>query len=264
MTDSTIEASSSHVPVMVTAHLAHGYATAHPWGLALDGILAAEIWHTMVADSEATDSAEELPRPGTTPNPPDLPLPLARCTPAAQPDLWHWAATCSQPVGAHRTEIHHRGRYLDHRAIEQLTRTVLPASLPSRSGPYRGRWMPLIVTVCSAVTWSAVGDPDQIRQLLTPIAAIGKKRSHGEGTVTRWDVSPNNWDPHDAAHLHLDGTLGRPCPPTCVADGSHRGAPVRAGLRPPYMHPSRQADLYLPSFLDDLGDPNADGRAVAR
>lgn len=40
-----------HVPVQVTAYLSHGFAAAQPWGIALDGILASELWSDHVATS---------------------------------------------------------------------------------------------------------------------------------------------------------------------------------------------------------------------
>lgn len=110
--------------------------------------------------------------------------------------------------------------------------------------------MPLIVTVCSAVTWSAIGDPEELRRLLQPISAIGKKRGHGEGTVTGWDVTPARRSAWEAAHLHADGNLGRPCPADCLPAELQTPRPSLTGLRPPYMHPSRQAPLHLPAFLD--------------
>lgn len=76
--------------------------------------------------------------------------------------------------------------------------------------------MPLIVTACTAVTWSAIGDPDALRGLLHPINAIDKKRGHGEGTVTGWDVTPVRRPSWEAGHLYADGSLGRPCPADCL------------------------------------------------
>lgn len=249
-TTSTSPTSMSWTALTVTADLPNGYATAHPWGIALDGLLAAQLWQDRITEHPA----DTIPWPSTAADPPDLDLPLARCTPKDAPHLWHWAATCSQPVppagsdGAVETEVHYRSHHLDHRPMEALTGAVLPAALSPRSGMFRSRRMPLIVTICTAVTWSAVGDPDAIARLLKPIAAIGKKRGHGEGAVSRWRIEPSPdrslWE---AAHLHLDGTLGRPTPQQCLPPDHQEGPTLRAGLRPPLMHPSRQHDLYVPT-----------------
>ena len=240
---------TTHTPLLVRARLASGIAQAAPWGIALDGLLAAELW----ADHKAALRAVEQPTPGLfdVPDPVDLPLPLARCT--SPGGLWHWAATCAHPEGRPKLPPDVRtwtGR-TDARALEQLTPT-LPAVLPARQGRYRARRMPLLVTPCTAVAWHAVGDPDAIRALLDGITAIGKKRSSGEGHILAWEVTAApELDPWAAAHLHPDGTLGRPTPGACLTGRAvAHGGRGTAGLRPPYMHPARQHTLHLPALLD--------------
>lgn len=237
--------------LQIRAHLASGIAHAAPWGIALDGLLASQLWAERKANLRA------LAQP-TTPltdlaDPADLPLPLARCT--AGGSLWHWAATCAHPEGKPESsppDIHYWSGDADHRAIEQLV-TTIPSQISIRKGRFRSRRMPLLVTVCSAVTWRAVGDITEVRRLLSPLVAIGKKRSSGEGHVIRWEVEPLDADPWDAGHLHPDRTLGRPTPAACLEG---RGEEIRdsglgtAGLRPPYVHPSRQHTLHLPAFVD--------------
>ena len=108
--------------------------------------------------------------------------------------------------------------------------------------------MPLVVTMCRQVTWQGVGDVEKVRQILLPVAAIGKKRSQGEGRVLAWHVEPTDSDPWESGHLHADGSLGRPALPDCLANRQvpHGGSGV-TGLRPPYRHPSRQHRLLLPA-----------------
>lgn len=232
-----------YLPIRVTAHLSHGFAVAQPWGIALDGLLASQLW-----DDLATQQTD-LPYPSETADPPDLDLPLGRCQPR-DGSPWHWAATCCEPVGQHRTEVRYRHHQLDHNAVAALADHELPAAMPGDQGRYRSRRMPLIVTVCAAVTWSAVGDPTEVRRLLRPIASIGKKRSHGEGVVTHWDVTIDQRDRWEAGHLHRNGTLGRPSPGGCLPDHLRETTPALAGIRPPYMHPSRRTSLHLPAPLD--------------
>jgi CRISPR type IV-associated protein Csf3 len=238
------------VPLRVRARLATGIAQAAPWGIALDGLLAAEAW----ADRKASLRAAGTPSPALadTADPEDLDLPLARCA-AAGPGLWHWAATCAFPEGR-ATELpdvrYWTGRP-DERAAGQAA-AALPAIISARQGRYRARRMPLLVTVCASVTWYAVGDPDVIARTVASLMAIGKKRGCGEGQVLSWEVQPlpgvSVWE---AGHLHPDGTLGRPCPPACLAGHpAVAGLQATAGLRPPYMHPARQHQLVLPALLD--------------
>lgn len=237
------------IPLAVRARLASGIAQAAPWGIALDGLLASQLW----ADRKAAgrDAGEFTPGLLDVDVPEDLPLPLARCP--APDGRWHWAATCAHPEG--RPDIPVEVRYwtgrVDHRSLEQLTPT-LPAVLSDRQGRYRARHMPLLVTPCQSVSWRAIGDPEAIWALLDGITAIGKKRSHGEGHVLAWEVTPDPaLDPWSAAHLHPDGTLGRPTPPHCLAGRAiPDGGRGTAGLRPPYMHPARQHEVHLPALLD--------------
>ncbi|MFD7161738.1 hypothetical protein ACFV9C_44635 [Kribbella sp. NPDC059898] len=239
------------VPLQIRAHLASSTASGAPWGVALDGLLASELWH----DRKARRFAQNLPIPHLvdTEVPEDLALPLARCA-GAGGDSWHWAATCAFPEGAAEVEVHHWTSRFDHRAAE-LAVDALPTIISDRQGRYQARRMPLITTPARSLVWWAVGDLAQIRDLLAPIVAIGKKRSHGEGHVQRWEVQPvADLDPWSAAHLHPNSTLGRPTPETCLKGHTIAGdgGPGTAGLRPPYMHPLRQHDLRLPASLETL------------
>jgi CRISPR type IV-associated protein Csf3 len=234
------------VPVRVRAELASGVAWAAPWGIALDGLLAAELWAQHKAILRA--QGDLAPRLGDTAEPGDLDLPLARCE-LAGPGLWHWAATCAYPDGlaAELPDVRYWTGRPDARACE-LAAAALPAVISTRQGRYRARRLPLLVTVCQAVIWHGVGDPERIRGLVTGVRAIGKKRSCGEGHVLSWDVTPAPADLWEAGHLHPDGALGRPVPAACLAGRDMpTGGPGTAGLRPPYMHPARQHELLLPA-----------------
>lgn len=234
-----------HIPLRVRADLAAGLAFTSPWGIALDGLLAASVWGETKAELVAQGKYGQ--RALHQQNPPDLELPLARCTAAG--DFWHWSATCSYPVGRHPDQQVHiwTGR-VDRRDMGAVA-ARLPKVISSRQGRYRSRRMPLLVTACSAVTWHAIGDLAAITALLAEVTSIGKKRSTGEGHVLRWTVTPApDLDTFTAAHLHPDGSLGRPTPSGCFPDGwaGPTGGEGTAGLRPPYMHTSRQHTLRLP------------------
>lgn len=231
-----------HQPLRVTASLEGGLATAGTWGIALDGLLAS------LLHAQAKASGDDISGPVLDdPDPADLDLPLARC----HSDPWHWASTCAWPVdGADRMpEVRWWSAHTDHAALEQLV-DRLPRNLRAREGRYRSRWMPLLITPCSAVVWHAVGDLTTIQQLLEPVIAIGKKRAAGHGRVLSWTITPApELDVWTAAHLHPDGTLGRPTPPVCLASRPDLvdAGTGRAGIRPPYVHPARQHDLHLPT-----------------
>lgn len=237
-------------PMRVRAHLASGIAHAAPWGIALDGLLASELW----ADHKATcrEARTTYVRAMELEDPPDLDLPLHRCT-AGGSGTWHWSATCAYPDQDHgRLDVRSWTGRVDPRALEQVA-IRLPKTVSDRQGRYRARRMPLLVTPCTSVTWHAVGDVDKVGELLEPIASIGKKRSSGEGHVLRWEVTAAaDLDEFTAGHLHPDGSLGRTVPEPCRArcgPNVRDGGQGRAGLRPPYMHPGRQHELVLPALL---------------
>lgn len=237
-------------PLQITAHLQAGVVFSAPWGIALDGLLAAQVHAKAKAELEEAGGIHtpvlELEDVA------DLALPLARC--GQGPD-WHWAATCAWPgaleEGAEEgrdLEVRSWFSFPDHDMIERLV-----AELPRHVDDDRGRWrryaMPQLVTTTPSLTWRAVGEAQAISDLLGQIHAIGKSRARGEGTVTCWQVEPApDLDEWSAAHLHPDGTLGRPCPASCLA--GHRPVPDSGpgwtGIRPPYLHPSRRRLLHRP------------------
>lgn len=235
------------VPLLIRARLAAGIAHAAPWSIALDGLLAAQLWQEQ---KEHLIAANAYPgRALQQEDPPDLDLPLARCGTGEQ---WHWSATCAFPENLDpRVHVHTWTGRLDRRDLEQVA-TGLPKVVSERQGRFRARCMPLLVSVCTSVTWHAVGDPNRIRDLLEPISTIGKKRTSGEGHVLEWEVTPApDLELFAAAHLHPDGSLGRPTPQACLPagwDGADGGTGA-AGVRPPYMHRSRRHELRLPALL---------------
>lgn len=239
-------------PLRVRAHLASGIAHAAPWGIALDGILAAQIWDQVKTDKIAAGAYHR--RALQEHNPADLDLPLSRCAPATGP--WHWAATCAFPEGLiDGPQVHIWTGQLDRRDLEQVA-TRLPKTVSAARGRYRTHFMPLLVTTCTSLVWHAIGDLDQVQALLDPICTIGKKRTSGNGDVLRWEVTPApDLSDFAAAHLHPDGTLGRPTPPACLPAtwAGSDGGDGTAGVRPPYMHPSRARPLRLPAYHNPDG-----------
>lgn len=237
------------VPVVVTATLSSGFAVGAGWGIALDGLLAAQVWGRHKAQLRA--DGMEVPRLVEQVQPIDLALPLARCGRGSD---WHWAATCAWPVppdaggtgGDPVRDVRTWTGRIDERICRQLS--CAEGVIPVHHGRWRHRLMPVVVTLCTAVRWRAVGDPRRLTQLLAPIAAIGKKRSQGEGHVVRWEVwADPDGEEWEFGHLHPDGALGRPAPAGCVAgrDVPHAGVGA-AGIRPPYTHLARQRLLLRP------------------
>jgi len=237
----------------VIAELATGVASAGGWGIALDGLLAAQLWQEQKADAAWSGGPEASPAPMESERVPDLDLPLARCLGDGRNEqLWHWAATCAWPgqISDDHLDVHYWTGRLDHRHTEQAA-ARLPTEISERQGRYRSRRMPLLAIACRHLIWRAVGDPAAVAGLVGEISAIGKKRAQGEGQVLAWRVVPEpELDPAEAAHLHPDGSLGRPCALPCLPAGIEPAGIGDAGLRPPYMHPARRHRLALPAALD--------------
>lgn len=236
-------------PLQVTATLATGLVHTAPWGIALDGLLASQLWsktkQRLRSQGQEPVDVIDLPQPS------ELDLPLARCT-LGTPD-WHWAATCSHPQPSPPgTDVHYWTATFDHAYDQEVTTDARTVS--DRQGRYRAHRMPLITTICAEVTWRALGNLETIADLLTPLASIGKKRSSGNGQVRRWHITPIDATAFNAAHLHPDGTLGRPTPARCVPAHVDSLATGTAGLRPPYHHPARQHELVLPATATGAGE----------
>lgn len=232
-------------PLTVTAHLAAGIAFDSEWPTTLDGLLAAELWH----QQKATQT-EPFAGLSNTEDPEDLPLPLARCIVNHGPRTgdWHWAATAGHiqaPPGEDEIpiDVHYTLSELNQRHAGMAAKSI-PKQLPAHRGRWRQRRLPLVTYLTAKITWQAVGDPNKIITVLEPVTAIGKKRSHGHGQITQWNIDISDRTADEAAHLHPNGMIGRPQFPECGHQTDRVGA---SAIRPPYIHRSRLRDnLALP------------------
>lgn len=252
-----------NTPLTVTAHLQQGVVLDPLFGTALDGLLA-----SVLRDRAKSHASTEAGHPVTgslldgglsADTPAEVPLPLARCSKGVLIDSvppsgwWHWAATTAYPVGFDHElvtgdpDVHYETTRVKERTAEQIA-LRLPMTLPPASGRYRMKRLPVVTTPCASLMWRAVGNPDVVADLVGDIYSLGKRRHTGEGTVLGWTVTPHlDSDPTQFAHLHPNGTLGRPTPEACVTSlGLRVDRTGTAGLRPPYWHPATQHLLVLP------------------
>jgi hypothetical protein len=98
------------------------------------------------------------------------------------------------------------------------------------------RRIPRPALVAERLVARAVGDPDEILRLLTPVTHLGKQRAAGAGAVARWEVAPAR----EPFALVRDGALARALPAAAVALlGGRRpaGAPAPVGWTPPQWAP---------------------------
>ncbi|MEE3755366.1 hypothetical protein [Mycobacterium intracellulare] len=237
------------IALKITAFTPHGVALSRPWGMAFDGLLASVVWERRkwAARAAGHHVAYQANQPQET-----LPLPLARCGDPSHDD-WHWLATFADlhPRIPFVTEpdIRWRTSRTDRSRLQQLTPRIGRQVVSDTTGRYQRRVIPVMAYPATHLTWRAVGDPDQIRELLDDdgLKAIGKHKGVGEGVVARWEVTETpditDWS---AGHEHEPGILGRTAPPRCLHDrpGQAVGALGVGSLRPPYMNSASHAESY--------------------
>lgn len=241
-------------PIVITAFLQQGVSIDPRHGVALDGLLTASM-RASSGRAQGITSGSQLDGGLSISEPIDWDLPLGKC----EEDLsvgWHWLATSGQPIDFNGLPIkenlmdpHRLMVRLDERRAEEIA-ISMPKNVGGPRGRYRTRVTPVMVTICSGITWHAFGDPDKIEEFLEPITTLGARRGSGEGSVNRWKIEVINdkkLDNFVFSHTNPDGSLGRPLPQGCVdrlgLDSSLMGY---AGLRPPMFHSARQHLLVLP------------------
>lgn len=238
------------IALQITAITPHGIVLSRPWGVALDGLLASVVWHRRKWAARAAGHHLTY-QPGEPPE--TLPLPLARCgDPDADAD-WHWLATFADAHPRSQTitdpDIRWRTSRTDHHRLQQITPVIGRAAVSDKQGRYQRRIVPVTARPATHLTWRAVGDPDQIRDLLTDLSSIGKHTGVGEGQVTSWHITATpEIDDWSAGHEHEPGVLGRTAPPRCVEHTTiNTGPPGTGSLRPPYLHPASRAAAFQPA-----------------
>lgn len=236
------------IPLRVTATTPHGVVLSRPWGIALDGLLASVLWHrrkwaAREAGTWLTYHHEQTPEL--------LELPLARCGDPAVDDDWHWMATFADlhPQTYDDPDIRWRTSRTNRYRLQTLTPAGGSQVVSDSRGRYQHRLIPVLAHPVMTLTWRAVGDPDQIDDLLNDLPSIGKHRGVGEGVVSQWDIEPiPDCDPWSAGHEHEPCVLGRTVPLRCYRPGTHYDSPTGlATIRPPYLHPASRTRTYPPA-----------------
>lgn len=245
-----LEVQPGHVPFTVTATLRSGAGWDRPYGLDLAGIVAAHQRRLQKAQLEQVGTLVTRPLSDTTEGVAyDMDLPLSRCITGTE---WHWAATCAIPVAADEDpETRMFYRTTDAAWSERAATRPLPYFSP-KSGPYRDVMMASNITMCPAITWRGIGDIQAIRQAVTAIWFIGRRRNTGEGEVLNWSVTEEHpEDPARFLHVDDDNAILRPCPTACA---EALNIPYRLGwyaVRPPSWHPDRLTELAMTAEPDD-------------
>lgn len=100
------------------------------------------------------------------------------------------------------------------------------------TGPTKNIRIPIELCHVDTPTWYAIGDPERVRELLTWITGLGRRRAVGHGAVISWTVEPHD-DPWPGFPvLGPDGEALRNLPLDTPGLGLH--VPRFGNLRPPY------------------------------
>jgi len=112
------------------------------------------------------------------------------------------------------------------------------AKVDTSQGAEKSYDLPLPLRTVDRINWYAIGDVEGVQSLLEPCTSLGKKRSIGNGQISRWQTIPIEYDWH---LWGKNGELMRPIPLECMpVDRPIDFAPLRWGWRPPsWLHTNK-------------------------
>lgn len=221
----------------VVAHLLSGFACFDDWSPDLAGLLE---W--LILDSKG------LAAPNPTPEDVeasrsivDAEMPIEK---GILGDEWYWQV--SAPCYQYRAEYssNFRKRWSPGADSPSPNWGKRKAKWSGSEGHEKAYDLPNYVRVTNAVTWYTVGHLEGVENVLQGCTGIGKKRSHGQGQISRWEVSEVDYDWH---LWGKDGVLMRPIPVCCVPSDRPLDYALRDwGWRPPAWLPSNKTRCAMP------------------
>lgn len=219
-------------PLLVTAHLRHGYLENDPWSPSLDGILAYWLLREQLPEEAFVEGAA-----GYGPLiEADLSAVLAR----EEDGEGHWWWCCSSPrhVGpVVRGFIWFHRRFDAGEAVDRVDPAV--RRVETKGGAYKNYRQRRTFVTTLALQWHAIGNPDQIRRLLRRCTHVGHMAGAGFGEVVRWEVTGEGADAR-LARLH------RPVPAAYAVAHGVDGMVLDWGIRPPGRRPEHRALCVMP------------------
>lgn len=216
--------------VTVTARLQSGAVLPSVFPAPLDGMLASVVHRRRMGN-----------RYGSAVDHHRMDLPLCRTPTFVAGKQWVWAATCAEPDPGAGMDVHWWHQRFDDSAAEEVVDRLPQSTSTVR---YKSWRVPLPVTVTGTLTWRALGDPDQLAELLADCHHVGKKRSQGEGLILEWSVAddgPADWSVIQGTG---DGAPTRPWPLRAWEWLGYPSEPdtILAAIRPPYWRPPPTAE----------------------
>ena len=224
------------MPLKVTAHLLSGFAAFDDWSPDLAGLLE---WLLL--------DARGLAVPNPTPADVEATRPIVEeCMPLLRREVareWYWQT--SAPCYSYRLdyEARFRKRWAPGIDSPQPTWGKRKAKWSTSEGQEKAYDLPCYMRLTNAVTWYCNGDRDSIEALLQGCTGIGKKRAHGHGQVSEWEVTEHDDD------WHLwgpSGELMRPVPVATLPTTPLSFAIRDWGWRPPAWLPANKARCAMP------------------
>jgi CRISPR type IV-associated protein Csf3 len=180
-------------PLRITAHLGSVIAASDDYSPSLDALLE---WLWLDERGLATPN----------PSPDNLiqaDLPIEKGEIGGE---WYWKVS-SPCYTIHSEEIsRYRKRWDSH--DRQLSWGKRKAKFNTSEGAEKAYDLPLYLRLTPAITWYAVGDKTGVEDLLSGCTGIGKKRAHGWGQISKWEVEETG----DDWHLQRESQLMRPIP----------------------------------------------------
>lgn len=138
--------------------------------------------------------------------------------------LWWYACSQITPAGGEQGMHKHRRPPTDLYARFTTARTVNHSCGPDKALRIPGYYRPGMLEL----TWTCIGDRDEVADLLTGVPSIGKYATDGWGWVRRWHV-----EQVDAAEDYTDPRV-RHVPFASVVAFPARYTQRLMALRPPY------------------------------
>lgn len=221
----------------ITAHLLCGFAAFDDWSPDLAGILE---W--MVLDARGLTAPNPTPEDmAATREVVDQFMPLEKATVGGH---WYWAT--SSPCYTYGAEYSSNFRKRWAPGIDSPSPQwgKRKAKWDGSAGQEKSYDLPNYIRVTDAVTWYARGDRNGVIELLKGCVGIGKKRSHGHGQVSRWEVSEHGDDWH---LFGPQGELMRPIPLSEIPQSTPIDSGIRNwGWRPPAWLPANKEQCAMP------------------
>lgn len=177
------------------------------------------------------------------------PLPLA---PVSDQGGWWYAASQATPSGPER--VHHAHRRMPAEDYLRWTSAKITnfASGPDKNLRVRLHYRPAMLSI----RWTCIGDPDEIKKILSWVSGIGNRVGHGFGQVARWEVTEGG----PALDAYKTDVSIRHIPMSSLKGPIPRDAMIaQKRLRSPYWSRfERVPCAMIPAIWDDVATQVAD------